>query len=310
VKKIFIFSLMLLLIPVACFSQNSGQFVPILNGKDLTGWTLEKPGGFEVVDGEMITRSFGAGNDIFTKKSYGNFILQLEFLLSEVGNSGVFIRYNPDLKVPGVEVQLLAPWTPWRDDLHCTGSLYGHVAVTSRPDETTGKWYKMEIRCDRNLITVSVDGKVTTIARIDTVKSMKDLPFQGVIGFQGNHATKQGQYAKFRDINIRDLDAEPEYVKPAFYEKNAQLRNLAFVSAVSIGAGMVDPLAVIMSENDPAAKSGAKDALFNIVAKASDPQATVKVKNDVKVALKNSIKNTSDNITKNYLKWLSGMLRK
>ena len=42
--------------------------ISLFNGKDLTNWTLEKPGGFEVIDGELITRSFGAGNDIFTNK--------------------------------------------------------------------------------------------------------------------------------------------------------------------------------------------------------------------------------------------------
>ena len=90
-------------------------------------------------------------------------------MLSKVGNSGVFIRRNPSVPGDGFEVQLLAPWTPWRDDLHCTGSMYGHVAVTNRPDETTGLWYKMEIKCDRNIVTVSVNDTVTTVADIDTV---------------------------------------------------------------------------------------------------------------------------------------------
>jgi hypothetical protein len=73
-------------------SQIYGQnFISLFNGKDLTNWKLDKPGSFEVVGGEMITRSSGPGTDIFSEKMYGNFILQLEFLLSEVGNSGVFI---------------------------------------------------------------------------------------------------------------------------------------------------------------------------------------------------------------------------
>jgi hypothetical protein len=307
-KKIFLFGLISFLFTYSCSSQSSGNFRSLFNGKDLSNWTLNKPGGFEVLDGEMITRSFGAGTDIYSSKWYGNFILQLEFMLSEVGNSGVFIRFNPNLKEPGIEVQLLAPWTPWRDDLHCTGSLYGHVAVTNRPDEATGKWYKMEIKCDRNLISVSVDGKVTTLANIDTVKSMANLPYHGVIGFQGNHAGKEGQFAKFRNIYIRDLDEEPEYVKKGFYEKNVQLRNLAFVSAVSIGADMVETLSAMMSGDDQMVKSGAKDALFSIVAKASNPEAPVKEKKEVAAAIKKSVKNSSSDITKNYLKWLLGLL--
>jgi hypothetical protein len=307
-KKAFLLILISLLFATSCSSQNTNNFVSLFNGKDLSNWTLQKPGAFEVKDGEIITRSFGAGNDIFSNKWYGNFILRLEFMLSEVGNSGVFIRFNPNIQATGFEVQLLAPWTPWRDDLHCTGSLYGYVPVINRPDETTGIWYRMEIKCDRNIVTVSVNDKVTTIADIDTVKSFINKPYFGVIGFQGNHANKQGQYAKFRNIFIRDLDTEPDYLKKGFYCKDTQFRNYALVAAVSIGADMVATLSDIMSGDDPVAKSGAKDALFNIVAKASDPESPEKEKKAVSAALKKSIKNASTPITKNYLKWLSGMI--
>jgi hypothetical protein len=292
------------------YSSSDQNFISLFNGKDLTGWRLEKPGGFEVVDGELITRSSGAGNDIFSEKLYGNFILRIEFLLSDVGNSGVFIRQDPSVKNSGFEVQLLAPWTPWRDDLHCTGSMYGHVAVTNRPDETTGRWYKMEIKCDRNLITVSVNDEVTTMADIDTVKTMAGKPFTGFIGFQGNHAEKAGQFAKFRNIRIRDLDVEPDYVAEGLHNKNPELRSLSRISAVNLGTVMIGPLAVMMSGDDPMAKSEAKQVLFDIVAKVSAPGIPVKEKKDVKNAIKKTIKKTSSEITANYLEWISGMIRK
>ena len=163
--------------------------------------------------------------------------------------------------------------------------MYGHVAVTNRPDETTGIWYKMEIKCDRNIITISVNDKVTTMANTDTVKSMADKPYSGVIGLQGNHADEQGQFAKFRNIYIRDLDAEPDYVINGFYEKNDQLRNLAVVAAVNLGSKMIQPLADLMSGDNPIAKNGAKQALFDIVAKASDPEAPGKVEKEIKVRI-------------------------
>lgn len=307
-KKVILISFIASLLALSFYSPKIKNFTPLFNGKDLTNWTLEKEGGFEVVDGELITRSFGSGNDIFTNKSYGNFILKLEYILSEVGNSGIFIRFKPSKPSIGFEVQLLAPWTPWRDDLHCTGSIYGHVAVTDRPDETTGIWYKMEIKCDRNIITVSVNDKITTMADIDTVKSMINKPFHGVIGLQGNHAGKQSQFAKFRNIYIRDLDSEPDYVAQGFYAKNDQLRNLSLLAAVTLGAEMIGPFAEMMSVENPVAKNGAKQALFDIVAKASDPEASGKEKKEVTHALRKCIKNVSSEITKNYLKWLSGMI--
>lgn len=295
------------LLPFSGPSDN--KFVSLFNGRDLTNWRLEKTGGFEVVDGEMLTRSSGSGNDIYSQESYSNFILRLEFLLSEVGNSGVFIRRNPTVPGTGFEVQLLAPWTPWRDDLHCTGSLYGHVAVSDRPDETTGRWYKMEIKCDRNIVSVSVGNKITTLADIDTVKSMSGLPFSGFIGFQGNHAEKDGQYAKFRNIFICNLDDDPAYVLQGFGHKNELLRKQAMEAAAGMGANIIQSLSDMMSGDDPMLKSLAKQALFDIAAKASDPAATSSEKKEVKTAIINSIKSASSEITADYLKWISGMIR-
>ena len=299
------------IISILIFSCDSKQqdFTSLFNGKDLTNWTLQKPGSFEVVDGELITRSTGSGTDIYSEKLYGNFILQLEFLLSDVGNSGVFIRRDPAVPDSGFEVQLLAPWTPWRDDLHCTGSLYGHVAVTNRPDETTGKWYKMEIRCDRNKVSVSVNDKITTIADIDTVKTLADKPLIGFIGFQGNHAEKPDQFAKFRNIRILDLDSDPDYVIGGFNNPDWEIRLTSNQSAVRLGAVMIQPMAVMMSGNDPMLKSEARQVLFDIVAKVSDPSISERDRKTVRREIRKSIKSSSSEITSDYLERIMGMIR-
>lgn len=293
---------------ISCSSPGHDDFVSLFNGKDLSGWNLQKSGGFEVIDGELLTRSSGSGTDIYTTKMYSNFILRLEFMLSEVGNSGVFIRRDPSKPGTGFEVQLLAPWTPWRDDLHCTGSLYGHVAVSNRPDETTGKWYKMDIKCDRNIVTVSVNDQITTMADIDTVKTMEGMPFSGYIGLQGNHAEKEEQYAKFRNISIRDLDNDPEYVIKGFKNNNWELRYISRLASVNLGSVMIGPLAEMMTGGDPMEKSEAKQALFDIAAKASDPLTPAKEKRKILSAISKSIKTASSEITSDYLKWISGMI--
>lgn len=307
-RKVILFTLAALIFPLIITAQSSLDCTPLFNGKDLTSWQPEKPGSFEVISTELVTRSFGSGNDIYTTKQYGNFILRLEFLLSKVGNSGVFIRRDPSVSGSGFEVQLLAPWTPWRDDLHCTGSLYGHVAVSNRPDETTGRWYKMEIKCDRNLITVSVNDEITTVADIDTVKSMAGKPFTGYIGLQGNHAEKENQFAKFRNICIIDLDADPQYVISGFYYRNEMARSQCLNAAASLGVQMIQPLADLMSEDDPMAQNGAKQALFDIAAKASAPESLKKEKKNALKAIRMSMKSSSSEITVNYLRWLAGMI--
>lgn len=309
-KKIILVLCCAFLFGMSCFSQKNGKFVPLFNGKDLSNWTLEKPDGFQVDNGELLTKSFGKGHDLYTNKKYGNFIMRFEFKLSKVGNSGVFVHCETFNQGAGYEVQLLAPWTPWRDDLHCTGSLYGHVAIQNRPDETTGIWHSMEIRCDRNLVTITTDGKLTTVASIDTVKSLAKKPYVGVIGLQANHANEKGQDARFRNMVIRDLDAEPDYVMKGFYEKSDRLRTQAEEAAANLGAPMVKPLAEAMAGSDIAAKSSAKQALFDLVSKATAPGASKKDKKEVASSLKGSVKSTKEEVTKNYLKWLLGMASK
>jgi hypothetical protein len=307
-KNRILITFIISILTVSCDSQEQ-EFKSLFNGNDLTNWTIKKPESFEIIDGELITRSSGSGTDIYSEKIYSNFILQLEFLLSEVGNSGVFIRRDPAVPDSGFEVQLLAPWTPWRDDLHCTGSLYGNVAVTNRPDETTGKWYKMEIKCDRNKISVSVNDQITTIADIDTVKTLADKPLMGYIGFQGNHAEKPDQFARFRNIRIRDLDSEPDYVVEGFKSSDWEVRHVSSQSAVRLGAVMIQSLAEMMSGNDPMLKSEAKQVLFDIVAKVSDPSINEKERKKISREIEKSLKVSSSKITSQYLEWIMGMIQ-
>ena len=291
------------------FAQNADGFTSLFNGKDLANWTMlpGKVPAFEVADGAIETRARN-GSDLFSVERFGNFIFRFEYLLSKVGNSGVVLRCDPSNPWgTGVEVQLLAPWTPYRDDLHCTGSVYGYVAVTNRPDETTGIWHQMEIKCDRKTITISVDGKLTTVAtNTDTVAGMKDKQLAGALGFQSNHS-KEGEFARFRNIAIKNLDAEPEYVRAGFFDGDAQIRTMAHAAALARGFPMIATLAKMMDEENVTARQGAKQALFDIVAKATVPQASSSDKKAVIRSLKASLKAKPSEITATYLKWLLAM---
>ena len=308
-RNTVLFGLLAMLLLSSCMPQEGDGLTPLFDGRDLNAWNLGPEGGFEIIEGELYTGG-EEGNDLFTKKWYCNYVLSLEYMLSDVGNSGVFIRSDPEAAGrTGVEVQLLAPWTPYRDDLHCTGSIYGHVAVANRPDETTGIWHKMEIKCDRNTIRVSVDDSMTTLANIDTVMTMEDKLICGAIGLQVNHAEKESQFAKFRNIYIRDLDIMPEYVCEGFFETDSVFRAQAYTAALNLGAEMIEPLALIMSGENPLAKSGSKQVLFDIVARATVPQGDENYKNDVAFALQNSADGASSDIVKSYLVWLSAMIQ-
>ena len=289
------------------FAQSNLNNKTLFNGHDLSGWIM--PGeipGFEVKDGVLMAIPPN-GSDLFTEEQYGNYIFRFEYFLSEVGNSGVLIRCDPENPWgTGVEVQLLAPWTPYRDDLHCTASLYGHVAVTNRPDETTGMWHEMEIMCDRKNISITVDGIEATRVNIDTVDSMQDKLLHGSIGFQSNHS-KKGEYAYFRNITINNLDNDPEYVATGFADQDERIRKQAMQAAVDLGASMVNRLAIMVEDENIMKQAGAKQVLFDIVARSTAPDGNLSQQKELLKALKKSSKSLKSESAKTYMEWLMEM---
>lgn len=286
------------------------DFVSMFNGKDLSGWSMmpDKAPTFSVVDGLLDTRYVRKGSDLFTQDHYANYIFRFEYMLSKDGNSGVLIRCDP--KNPwgtGAEIQLLAPWTPYRDDLHCTGSIYGIVAVTNRPDETVDIWHTMEIRLDRNLIDILVDGKLTTHADLSKLKAFNDKWISGTIGLQSNHS-KKGTTVRFRNLMIRNLDQEQDYVLKGLNHVDERFRVQAIGAAVKLGAVMVAPLARMMDGGDVMSSTTSKQALFDIVAAASAPQGDARKREAVVQALRQALEAKLSPVTNEYLKWLLGML--
>ena len=91
-------------------------FVPLFNGKDLSGWVPCNiaPETFAVRDGMMVTTGSPVGT-IRTEKMYENFIIDFEWRhMKPGGNSGLFVWADglPVAGSPfsrGIEVQILDP---------------------------------------------------------------------------------------------------------------------------------------------------------------------------------------------------------
>lgn len=245
-------------------------FVSLFNGRNLDGWVIAgSPEGFRVVDGRIHSDGGKGGTWIRTAKQYGNFVLRLEWMLSKTGNSGVFIRNG---KEGGFEVQLLAPWTPYRDDLHCTGSIYGHVPANPRPDETTLRWRQMEVAAEYKHITVKIDGIKCCEADYDQVPSLKNMALVGYVGMQDSH-TGPGEWVKFRNIEIKDLNLDPAFLAQGLKSSDPSVRRLAFDASVRLGPPMIPALLDAIRNGDQAQRYTAEKALTRIVASASAPEA-------------------------------------
>jgi len=162
---------------------------------DRAGWT--------VVDGAI----HGQGNSwLRSQNEYTDFSLTLEYKVSAGGNGGIAVRCA-DAGNPA-ETGLLCPVSneqPPRDELHCTGSLYGAVKGDYRPEETPDVWHRCEILCKGNRIMFFIDGRKTVDVQQDSVEAIRNKPLQGYIGLQASNAG-EGTSVEYRTIQVRELN--------------------------------------------------------------------------------------------------------
>lgn len=210
-----------LLLAISTFALISSPFfsraqdesaVDLLNG-NLDQWTIAKPGAWEMKDG-VLGVSDDPGGYIWSKETFENFELTIEYKTSEGCNSGLFFRTDPKNPVQGgFEIQVASPGI--YDGKHVAGSLYGAQAPTESAGKPNGEWNTMTLTAMGPMITVVLNGKTIVEANIDDWKTanlnpdgtknkfktaLKDLPRNGHIGFQYH-----GHPVWFRNVKVRKL---------------------------------------------------------------------------------------------------------
>ncbi|MCX7412739.1 MAG: DUF1080 domain-containing protein [Planctomycetia bacterium] len=182
-------------------------FVPLLNGKDLTGWQTtgnwipEGPSGVTLKPrpGESGWRRYG--DYLTTTKPYKNFILDLEFQYTRGGNSGVFLRVgNPNNHVDsGFEVQILDTFGKKSVGHHDCGGIVNTAAPSKNMVKPAGEWNRYVITCVGPHLEVELNGEA--IIDLDLATSaVKNRPPEGLIGFQD-----EGRPVSYRTMRIREL---------------------------------------------------------------------------------------------------------
>ncbi len=135
---------------------------------------------------------------------YGDFLLSLEYRLSENGNSGVFLRAAKTGQpwVTGSEIQLTHEA---RTPIQSTGSLYDRIPAEPAADASPAVWHRLEVLMIAGRIRVKIDG-VTTVDETDVRISHSSIPWseRGVLGLQNSHAGPTG-HVEYRDIKIARL---------------------------------------------------------------------------------------------------------
>jgi hypothetical protein len=188
-------------------------FLPLFNGKNLDGWRLMGGvgPGYVVEDGKIVCPRNGGGN-LFTEKEYANFVLRLEFKLSEGGNNGIGLRapYDGDAAYQGMEIQVLDDSAPVYENIrpaqHC-GSIYDVFPAKQGALKPAGEWNAYEITAKGRRIGIRLNGALFVDADLDTVKDPAVLKRHpglarptGHIGFLGHNSR-----VEFRNVRLREL---------------------------------------------------------------------------------------------------------
>jgi hypothetical protein len=192
-------------------AADSPGFVPLFNGKDLTGWQttgnwLVEPDGsisLHPREGEKGWKRFDAY--IATVKEYGDFVLDLEFKFEPTGNSGVFMRVA-DLKEPvktGFEVQILDTHGLEKPGHHDCGGIVHGIGPSKNMVKPAGEWNRYTITVKGRSVKVIFNGEQVIDTTLDDIK-MADRPNKGRIAFQD-----EAKRVWYRNVRIKELD-KPE----------------------------------------------------------------------------------------------------
>jgi hypothetical protein len=189
-------------------------FEPLFNGKDLTGWKVNKGGNMKVwgaEDGILYVQGTGGGW-LMTEKEYADFDLQLEYKVPEKGNSGVALRspMEGDPAYAGMEIQILddvwhkANYKGLRRT-QLTGSIYDVVPPSREAIKPIGKWNKMHIIAKGRHVTVELNGTKIVDANLDDHKKRADkhpglLREKGHLGLQSHDGR-----VEFRNLYVKSL---------------------------------------------------------------------------------------------------------
>ena len=198
----------------------------LFDGESLAAWEGMGDGtGYRVKDGLIEFLHAGNSPQLATREDFRDFQLRLDFRISKLANSGLFLRAARDGSNPafsGSEVQILDDFN-WESETGSTlqpyqkcGGLYGSVAPAVQDAlAPLGEWNTYQVSYQGSRLVVYLNGKL--LYDVDTLevpvpegqKSFAKRAATGFIGLQ-RHApggeVEGESYAAFRNLFVRSLD--------------------------------------------------------------------------------------------------------
>jgi len=184
-------------------------FVPLFNGKDLSGWELA--GGeamsFSVDDGTIYCD--GSGNYphwLRTEKTYENFILRFEFKVEGWCENGLYIHAPLVGRCSkcGIEFQICHDSG---DSWKSSGAIFPVVPPAVAAGKKRGEWNTVEIMMDWPTYRATLNDKLIHDINLDEHPELKYRRRSGYIGLQDN-----GWKSRIRNIRIKELPPKEKWV--------------------------------------------------------------------------------------------------
>ncbi len=192
---------------------------------DTTGWqaliapdfsNVVAAGQWTITDGVMVAKDH---ETLWTKASYGNFILDLEFKVAAESNSGVFLR-SGDMKnvLSALEIQVHDSADGSKYGM--VGAIYDAMPPSKSMAKPIGEWNHFTITCKDSLVSVVFNGEEVIHADLNNWPeakknpdgtpnkfpvALKDYARKGPIGFQGLHGKAQAP-VWYRNVKIKTLE--------------------------------------------------------------------------------------------------------
>lgn len=179
-------------------------------------WTIEPDGSL------LFTPDPEGFKNIITKDTYENFVLSLDWKISEGGNSGIFWAVTEEGKLPeayqsGPEIQIIDnerhPDAKVPGGTHKAGSLYDLIAYPPTDINPAGEWNSalIEINYTENKGSISMNGNdpiTFPIKGEEWQKMLENSKFKGWEHFGKYHnghigLQDHGNKVWFRNIKIR-----------------------------------------------------------------------------------------------------------
>ncbi|MBV9124082.1 MAG: DUF1080 domain-containing protein [Planctomycetes bacterium] len=189
-------------------------FTALFNGRDLTNWQglVDLPTRARLTAEELAAKQKqanekflphwtvrngllhydGKGNSLQTVKDYGNFELWVDWKITQGGDSGIYLRGNPQVQI-------------WDNPLG-SGGLYNNKHHPSNPtkvaDKPVGQWNRFHIIMVGDKVTVYLnDQKVVDQVPMENYwEPGKPLPSRGPIELQHHNSPLW-----FKNIFIKEL---------------------------------------------------------------------------------------------------------